>query len=218
MPSPPPPLESDLLAYSEFWKEKPIASNGLSEPAADPVAFDEPMFERFWSFCSEIPDCFFRAQHLGHCTGSAWITDPQGSSTLLLQHPFLNRWLQPGGHADGSADLWAVALREAHEETGLPLQELRPAGPLMLSSGYRSRPVPLDLDIHGIGVRGAEPAHQHFDLRFWFIADPSLPLQAEARGIELAWIPYSRLESYTTEESVLRLARKTRHLMLGADR
>lgn len=213
---PPPPLEGDLRAYSEFWSSRTSEPHHPEGGAGSTISFNQPLFERFWSFCSEIPDCFYRAQQAGHCTGSAWITDPSGSSALLLKHPFLGRWLQPGGHADGSADLWQVALREAHEETGLPLGDLLPARPLMRPSGLRTRPVPLDLDIHAIPTRGSEPAHEHFDLRFWFIADPSLPLQAEVRGIELSWIPYSELGSYTSEESVLRLARKTRSLMLGS--
>jgi 8-oxo-dGTP pyrophosphatase MutT (NUDIX family) len=52
-------------------------------------------------------------------TGSAWIVDNTGENILLTHHAKLNRWLQPGGHADGDEDILNVAQREAEEETGL---------------------------------------------------------------------------------------------------
>ena len=55
----------------------------------------------------------------GHLTGSAWIVSPDRRRTLLTHHRKLDRWLQLGGHADGQADLLAVAAREAKEESGL---------------------------------------------------------------------------------------------------
>src|SRR5688500_17181248 len=56
----------------------------------------------------------------GHITASPWITTPARDRFLLVHHRKLNRWLQPGGHADGQTDAADVAMREATEETGLP--------------------------------------------------------------------------------------------------
>jgi 8-oxo-dGTP pyrophosphatase MutT (NUDIX family) len=95
---------------------------------------------------------FTRAHLAGHLTGSAWVVSRDGERALLLHHAKLDRWLQPGGHADGEIDLAAVALREAEEETGLP--------GLVVESGI------FDLDHHGIPARGAEPEHWHWDVRF----------------------------------------------------
>jgi 8-oxo-dGTP pyrophosphatase MutT (NUDIX family) len=36
-----------------------------------------------------------------------------------MHHRKLDRWLQPGGHADGDTDLLYVASREAREESGI---------------------------------------------------------------------------------------------------
>ena len=56
----------------------------------------------------------------GHLTASAVVVSAEGDRVLLLHHRKLDRWLQPGGHGDpGETSAEAVALREAHEETGL---------------------------------------------------------------------------------------------------
>src|SRR2546423_14301508 len=83
---------------------------------------------------------FDRAIRAGHLTGSALVVSRVGAAVLLLHHPKLGRWLQPGGHAEpGEADGETVALREAREETGLRDLELHPQAPR-----------PLDVDIHQI--------------------------------------------------------------------
>ncbi len=185
-------LHQDLSRYRQFWEAK--------EACWD----QREAFEKFWTFISSVPDCCSRQQTSGHCTGSALITDLERKWVLLLFHPFLQRWLQPGGHADGDPDLLRVAHREAWEETGLPKEALFPA-PL---GNLSKRPVPLDLDIHPIPARGSELAHEHFDLRFWLVSDPGLTLNPESPDLKLAWVPLNRVRDYTEEESVLRLVRK----------
>jgi len=55
-----------------------------------------------------------------HVTGSALVFHPPSDRVLLRWHERQQRWLQVGGHADpGETDPFAVALREAREETGL---------------------------------------------------------------------------------------------------
>lgn len=95
---------------------------------------------------------FHRSHLAGHLTGSAFVVSADGRRALLLHHAKLDRWLQPGGHADGDTDLAAVALREAEEETGL--------------LGLVVEVDLFDLDRHTIPARGAEPEHQHWDVRY----------------------------------------------------
>ena len=40
-------------------------------------------------------------------------------TVLMTHHKKLNIWVQLGGHADGESDIAQVAMREAHEESGL---------------------------------------------------------------------------------------------------
>ncbi len=182
-------LLEDLERYQQAWGEN-------------------PELERYRRFVLETPDCCQRTHLAGHCTGSALICDPDGPHILLLFHPKLQRWLQPGGHADGDFDLLRVAHREAFEETGLPPQALKPC-----SVGGRGR-VPLDLDIHPIPARGHEPAHQHYDLRYLLLTQREHPLNPESPDLELRWLPAEEVETLTSEESVLRMVRKLKQLDL----
>ena len=65
----------------------------------------------------------------------------------------------------------------------------------------------MDIDIHEIPARGSERAHLHYDLRY------ALKARSEAFTVseeshDLAWVPFEALETFTTEESVLRMRRK----------
>jgi hypothetical protein len=54
-----------------------------------------------------------------HVTASAIVIGPRG--VVLHRHKRLGLWLQPGGHIDTGEAPWDAALREAREETGLPV-------------------------------------------------------------------------------------------------
>jgi hypothetical protein len=80
--------------------------------------------------------------------GSSWVVDHEAALGLILLHSKVNRWLQPGGHADGDGLLQMVALREAIEETGI--------------SGLKVWEDPIDIDVHVIEKRSSlDPAHIH---------------------------------------------------------
>jgi 8-oxo-dGTP pyrophosphatase MutT (NUDIX family) len=86
------------------------------------------MLEAMKVFVRTHSNCFERSLAVGHVTGSAWIVDERGTSALLTHHRKLNRWLQPGGHWEGDTSAFAIAKREAEEESGLtslPLYRLK---------------------------------------------------------------------------------------------
>ncbi len=56
----------------------------------------------------------------GHITASALVLDHTGGQVLLTLHPRLGRWVQLGGHCEEyDDDIFAAALREATEESGV---------------------------------------------------------------------------------------------------
>jgi 8-oxo-dGTP pyrophosphatase MutT (NUDIX family) len=156
---------------------------------------------RIAAFIEAHDDCLLRTCRPGHLTGSAWIVSADHASVLLVHHRKLGRWLQPGGHADGEADLLQVALREAREETGLARLATRPGGD------------PLDLDIHEIPAHGDEPPHLHLDVRFLLVAAAGETPRASEESTAVRWVPRDRLGDFSDEESLHRMERRTREVL-----
>ena len=148
----------------------------------------------FDAFVRAEPRCFERDCWHGHVTGSAWLVDATGARVLLTHHRKLDRWLQLGGHSDGDDDPLRVACREAEEESGLRVTPV-------------SRAL-FDIDIHPIPARNADPAHHHFDLRFALRVSGDEEYSISSESQALAWVPIDELARYTTEVSMLRMARK----------
>ena len=151
--------------------------------------------QRLTTFIQNNTHCFNRTLTVGHITGSAWLTHPDGSKVLLTHHRKLNKWLQLGGHADGQTDILSVAQREAVEESGL------------------SNIVPLshhifDIDIHPIPANSREAAHDHYDIRFALQAIGSDHVRVSEESHDLSWVPITALHEITSEISILRMRRK----------
>jgi 8-oxo-dGTP pyrophosphatase MutT (NUDIX family) len=139
----------------------------------------------------------------GHFTASAFVLSPDRRDLVLIHHKKLGIWVQPGGHVEPSdEDLMGAARREVLEEVGLA--DLEP-----LSGGSES--LVFDVDIHLIPARKSDPAHEHFDVRFAFVAKTrELVLSEEVA--DLRWVPLSDVEQMGTDESVLRAVEKLRAL------
>ncbi|MBD8555172.1 NUDIX hydrolase [Rhizobium sp. CFBP 8762] len=138
---------------------------------------------------------FGRSTKYGHITSTAFIVDGSRTHALMMHHRKLDFWLPPGGHCDGDNDVLRVARREAKEETGLSHLEL--------TSGEI-----FDIDIHTIPANASEEEHLHFDIRFMFEADRSLPTLGNAESTSVAWIDIASLPSVTAMQSVLILKDK----------
>ena len=129
----------------------------------------------------------------GHLTASAILLHPDGKRGLFTHHKKLERWLQLGGHCDGDANLAAVALREAYEESGI--------------EGLWIEPTPIDLDIHMIPARKQDPGHLHLDTRFLVHAPEGAEYVVSDESHDLAWLTLEELEA-CADGSVLRIARQ----------
>lgn len=152
---------------------------------------------RFLSLLRNFPNCYERSLLSGHMTASAWILDEEGNSTALVHHKKLNRWLQPGGHADGEEDILEVAQKEASEETGL--------------TSIRTFNADIfDIDIHLIPSHKHVHSHYHFDIRFLFIADKNEEFVISDESNELSWVKLSSISDLVGGgESIVRMVRKS---------
>lgn len=135
----------------------------------------------------------------GHFTASGFVLSPDGQSVLLILHRKLNRWLQPGGHVDPQdADLFAAACREVREEVGIG--EVSPALP-------EDFPGVFDVDIHPIPARKAQPAHEHFDVRFLMRAR-STRITRNHETHDAEWTRFADLADRMTDPDEQRVIRK----------
>ena len=152
-------------------------------------------------FVRRHADPFDRRIADGHLTGSAITVSADGARVLLLHHRKLDRWLQPGGHANrGETSGEQVALREALEETGIHGLLLHPAAPR-----------PLDVDVHDIPARGSERAHQHLDLRYLVVAPADAALAPDLAELHaIRWVPWDEADALGPDPGLRRALAKAR--------
>jgi 8-oxo-dGTP pyrophosphatase MutT (NUDIX family) len=147
-------------------------------------------------------DAFSRA-HLdpGHFTASAFVVCPERRRLLLIRHPKLGRWLQPGGHIEpGDASCLAAAQREVREETGVA--ELVPLG----GPGASGAAGIFDVDVHQIPANAKEGPHAHFDVRYAFEARAAqLTVSDEVKAAR--WVELPAVAALNDEESIARPVR-----------
>ena len=136
-------------------------------PVNEQEACDRALMLRF---LEEGERPFERANRLAHFTASAWVTNARRDRVLMIWHNIYRSWAWTGGHADGETDLYAVARREACEESGL-------VGLRALSEA----PVSLEiLTVNGHEKRGEYvPSHLHLNVTYLFEADDGLPLRVK---------------------------------------
>ncbi len=152
--------------------------------------------ERMLAFVERHPDALERTCLEGHLTASALVWRASDGRALLTLHRKLGRWLQLGGHADGEGNLALCALREAQEESGI--------------ADLAIDPEPIDLDMHRIPARGAEPEHWHLDVRFLVLAPSDVRERISSESIDLGWFTAQEAAAIDTDASVRRLYERIR--------
>ncbi len=137
-----------------------------------------------------------------HLTASALIVHPDSGRVLLRWHQRQRAWLQVGGHGDpGETDALMIALREAHEETGLADLVPWPDGSIR------------QVVIVSVPAAGSEPAHEHADVRFILATRTPGAIRAENRGAPLRWLSLTEARDLTSEANLRELLARVRQLL-----
>ncbi len=157
--------------------------------------------QRAHNFVVNYPDCFNRELLHAHVTGSAWVVNPDMTKILMLHHRKLDQWFQPGGHADGDADILRVALRETAEESGLNAEQIQLLGNDIF-----------DVDIHTIQASEYAPRHEHIDIRFLVEVDDRLPIPGNDESHDVIWVPLESVTRFNNNRSTFRMLNKTRYM------
>ena len=140
----------------------------------------------------DVPNVFDRGAQ-AHIACSIWVVDPTFTQTLMVYHNIYNSWSWIGGHADGEADLAAVALRELQEETGVTDAKL------LLDGRVFSGEV---LTVAGHEKRGVYvSSHLHLNVTYLAQVDPTVNdlriKPDENSGVK--WVPIDEACALSTE-------------------
>lgn len=166
------------------------------------------MVEKFRALSASTDRCAERDCYPAHLTASAVVVTPDFSRVLLTHHRKLKKWLQLGGHTDGSFDVAETALRETTEESGL--QNVR------IYSWIADEPRPiLDLDAHLIPA-GKEPEHWHYDVRYVVVAEDPDKIVMSDESLDLKWFTREEAAVVCQDTSVTRLISKLDQLAKSA--
>jgi 8-oxo-dGTP pyrophosphatase MutT (NUDIX family) len=138
-----------------------------------------------------------------HVTGSAIVVDPQSGRVLLRWHERMQGWLQLGGHGDpGETEPFAVAVREACEETGL--SDLVPWPD-------RARPALVHVVVVPVPAGRGEPEHEHGDMRYVLATARPDEAAPESPSAALRWLTIDDALALVGEDNIrttlLRVAR-----------
>lgn len=160
--------------------------------------------ERMRALATQLERPFSRSQPRAHFTGSAVVVDPAGERVAMVHHAKLQRWLQPGGHAEeaDAGSMEATALREASEETGCRVRL------------HERAPRPLDVDVHPIPARKDEPEHLHLDVRYLVVAEnPEALAHDPNESFGARWFSWDEALARLDEVPLRRLLEKARRVV-----
>lgn len=143
------------------------------------LTIPELFSEAFIKILSEA-DPFSRSNQYGHITASGLVV--RNDQILLIFHPYIKEWFQPGGHIDEGENPIEAAIREVHEETGVICRPI---------AEYLD---PIDIDFHEIpdNPKKGEARHLHVDLLFLLEV---VNEEESPEDIQKAWLPLAEISS-----------------------
>lgn len=89
--------------------------------------FEKDVVNDLLSYVKKNPNCFERNHEEGakHIAAAVLLVNDDNQA-LFQWHKKLKAWTNPGGHADGDENIYAVALNELEEEVGIKDPEILP--------------------------------------------------------------------------------------------
>lgn len=147
----------------------------------------------FKSVCDQVLSSrnpYSRSTNQGHITASGLVV--KDGKALLIFHPYIKQWFQPGGHVDDGESPMHAAIREVYEETGIICEPIE------------GQSKPIDIDLHEIPLnpKKGEDAHLHIDLLFvlQMVGERESP-----EKIEKAWVPFHQITSPRIKRALQKL-------------
>ena len=155
----------------------------------DVTALPKRLSEIFFKILSSLNPCS-RLNEEGHITASGLVI--RNGQALLIFHPYIEKWMQPGGHIDAGETPIDAAIREVYEETGVICKPIE---------GCLD---PIDIDLHDIPAnpKKGEAAHLHIDFLFLFEAAEEGESPEE---IQKAWFPFEEISSARLKRAIKKL-------------
>jgi 8-oxo-dGTP pyrophosphatase MutT (NUDIX family) len=129
-----------------------------------------------------------------HVTGSAIVVHPESGRVVLRWHERMQGWLQLGGHGDpGETDPFAIAVREAAEETGLSD---------LVAWPDRARPTLVHVVVVPVPAGRGEPEHQHADMRYLLATARPDDATPESPSAALRWLTIDDALALVGEDNI----------------
>ncbi|GAA3648686.1 NUDIX hydrolase [Nocardioides ginsengisoli] len=145
-----------------------------------PDEAEESLRQRYVAHLEATPDGMWRSSYPDHITAGTLVIDATGEQVLLNLHRKAGRWFHFGGHCeDSDATLAAVALREAHEESGL--------------TELAFHPEPVQLDLHTVPFCGDRGEVHHLDVRYVAAAPADATAVVSDESLAVRWWPVDAL-------------------------
>jgi 8-oxo-dGTP pyrophosphatase MutT (NUDIX family) len=143
-----------------------------------------------------------------HVTGSAIVVHPESRRVLLRWHERMQGWFQLGGHGDpGEADPFAIAVREAREETGLGDLAAWPD---------RATPVLVHVVVVPVPAGRGESEHEHADMRYVLATARPEDATPESPGAPLRWLTVDDARALVGEDNLRTSLSRVAELLPGA--
>ncbi len=141
---------------------------------APPTPRDRALRERFLAHLDAEPGAMTRECLPDHLTAGTIVLTPQADAVLLNHHRKADSWFAFGGHCEpGDPTVAAVALREAHEESGCDELDFDP--------------VPLNLDEHAVDFCSPGTTVHHLDVRFLATTPREATHTVSEESLDVRW-------------------------------